>query len=47
MHTWIFTFDNGARYAVESGEPLHVVVMAACMAKLMDSRRIIKIERTL
>lgn len=47
VYSWIFTFDDGSKFYMESTETLSTVIMVVCMLKLMDSRRITKIERTL
>jgi len=47
IYQWIFTFDDGSNFYMESSETLATVVMVVSMLKLMDSRRITKIERVI
>lgn len=47
LYSWVFTFDEGDPYYMESSETLSAVVMVVCMLKLTDSRCIKKVERVL
>lgn len=46
-HIWIFTFEGGQKYGVDTGEGLVIATMAACVNTGRKMREIVKVERTI